>query len=264
MSPVSSRICVLSGRYPQSKFDSHINHKAYCDRHGYTYIYCNWPTGASNPYLNKIMYISAYIDHFDLVFWIDDDAFFIDLDKPLDPILPNGDSFLSICSSPDFKAMKTVVSSGQFAIRANETGKCFLREILDVDLERVASWWRSDLGYFTRGDQDAIVYLTETDDRFSAVEVHHYSIFNSRIDNLRAQEPVFILHLTGSEAEKKRAHKEAVQISGRTPSLLPASIEAEMRVRRDRFPELRRLIRRIVLGLRLQWLQSWIRGLGRH
>src|SRR5262245_41615734 len=81
MRAAEARIAVVSGHYPASSFEAFVNHRAYCSRHGYTYIFANWPTGERNRYLNKIRYIQAYHSLFDYIFWIDDDAFFLDLDR---------------------------------------------------------------------------------------------------------------------------------------------------------------------------------------
>ena len=108
------RIGIISGRFPESKFHSQINHKLYADKHGYTYIHCNFPTRAINPYMNKVFFLKAYVHLFDYLFWIDDDAFFFDFEQDIIQYLPKGDHFFSCCSSPDFKELKTVISSGQF------------------------------------------------------------------------------------------------------------------------------------------------------
>lgn len=215
------RIGVVSGRYPASRFESHINHRAYCARHGYTYIYCNWPTGASNRYMNKIEYIKAYYDLFDYIFWIDDDAFFIRLEQGLEDFLPKGDSFLSICSSPVVNGIFTYVSSGQFMIQCSPTGRSFIDATQQVDLRQVRAWWSDDLGHFTRGDQDCFVYLMKADDRFAQYDRHSYHAFNSRVDDLLVGKDVFLLHITGTPQVKQKRYQRVQRYLARGPSLLP-------------------------------------------
>src|SRR4051794_22377744 len=174
----SADICVVSGRYPASSFDSYVNHRVYCDRHGYTYVYCNWPTRARNPYFNKLEYLRHYYRHFEFLFWIDDDAFFMDLDKSLEQYLPSSDQFLSICASPDYKKIHTYVSSGQFALRCSDVGRTFLDDVTRVDLDAVKRWWQPELGFFSNGDQDAMVYLLRTKPEYADGYVrHHYKLF---------------------------------------------------------------------------------------
>jgi len=158
------KIAVISGRHPTTQFSSPTNHRIYCDHHGLKYIHCNWPTPAPNPYLNKLYYINEYIDCFDYIFWIDDDAFFLDLKKDLRTILPDKNHFLSICKSPSYKPLKTYFSSGQFALKCNNIGKAFLRNAMSTELKAVRSWWRDELGFFSNGDQDILTYLAHLDD----------------------------------------------------------------------------------------------------
>lgn len=222
------RLCVVSGRYPRTEFASCANHRAYCTRHGYTYINCEWPTGAKNRYLNKIHYLQEYLNHFDYLFWIDDDAFFIDLDQPLTDYSPAEDEFLSICRSPDFKKLKTFISSGQFMLRCNATSKAFLDGVAQSDLAEVGSWWDESLGYFTNGDQDAMVFLLKTKPQFRRFRRHEYSAFNSRFQNLAERERVFLLHFTGTVKVKMRHYRQSQSILGTGPTLLPKEMESTL------------------------------------
>ncbi len=216
----SPSIGVVSGRYPASEFEGFVNHKAYCSRHDYTYIYCNWPTGAANRYMNKLEYIRAYYHLFDYLFWIDDDAFFMRPEQGLEAFLPKPGQFLSICSSPTSKPIHTYVSSGQFMLRCNDTGRAFIDAVTTVDLDHVRTWWTDALGYFTNGDQDSIVYLLKQDDRFANYWRLGYEAFNSRAENLLAGDPVFVLHFTGTLPTKRRDYASVQQHLRRGPSLL--------------------------------------------
>ena len=204
------KICVLSGRYPiQNHFLSSENHRVYCSHHDYTYINCNWPTTSKNRYLNKIHFLKYYITLFDLIFWIDDDAFFLDIDKSLDEFIPTGNNFLSICKSPSNKKITTVFSSGSFMISCSK-GEEFVNAILESNLEKVKKWWKPEYGYFTNGDQDIMVYLYLTDDRFKGkIKLFDHNKFNSRIHDLEKEARIFLLHFTGSLNNKKRLYKSA-------------------------------------------------------
>jgi hypothetical protein len=252
----NTRICVVSGRYPATKFESHINHKAYCDRHGYTYVHCNWPTGATRPYFNKIRYLKAYARYFDFVFWIDDDAFFMDMDKSLDFLWPTFDQFLSICSSPDFKTIQTVISSGQFLLRCNDVGMRFLDAVETADPAAIAVWWHDELGFFSNGDQDAMIYVMQTDARFKEVSIHDYRQFNSRIENLENGESPFILHFTGTEEKKQAALKRAQKLLGRPPSLLTKNMELSLGVKRPRYNFIPTKVKKLIRSVRKNMLLS--------
>lgn len=222
------KIGVISGRYPASTFSSNINHKAYCQKHNYTYINCNWPTGAKNPYMNKMRYVQEYYHLFDYLFWIDDDAFFMDFDRPLTDFSPDQTSFLSICSSPDNKKIHTYISSGQFFLRCNDLGRSFIDNIEKTNLNSVKQWWSDELGYFTNGDQDAMVYLMKTKEIYSNYNRHHFSNFNSRVEDFLKNEKVFILHFTGTIEIKKSNYKKVQMVTGFGPTLLPKEMKANL------------------------------------
>ncbi len=226
-----ARICVLSGRYPGSRFASIYNHRAYCNRHGYTYIHCTWPTGQSNPYLNKLGYIREYFKFFDFVFWIDDDAFFLDIEKPLTEFIPAEDQYLSICASPGFKALKTFFSSGQFVLRCDALGKDFIQSAMDLSEEAVKKWWSDEYGFFTGGDQDRMVFLCNADERFKdGFKLWDYKHFNSRAANIFGEDPheVFILHFTGRKRKKASDYARIQKKLQRGPTLLTQEQEASL------------------------------------
>ncbi|WP_375234790.1 hypothetical protein [Winogradskyella sp.] len=142
------KVCIISGRHPITEFDSATNHRLYADFHGYNYIHCNFPTKAFNPYFNKIYYILYYIDFFDYLIWIDVDAFFIDFSKDIMQFAPKDNKFLSACRSPDFKELKTFLSSGQLILKCNNIAKEFLKKVITIDLKIVKEWWFDELGFF--------------------------------------------------------------------------------------------------------------------
>lgn len=239
-------ICILSGRFPATRFASPANHRVYAHLHGYTYIHCNWPTVERNPYFNKLRFVQAYYRLFDYIFWIDDDAFFIDASRSLEPFLPPPGRFLTACQSPSHKTLKTPLSSGQFMLRCDEPGRRFIDQVLDVDLGEVARWWPDDLGFFTGGDQDAMAYVLMTDPSFEGgCELHEHHAFNSRLEDLeRAAEEVFLLHFTGSERTKWRHYGAARKLLGTDLSLLPPATLASVGVAPVRpLPWTRRILR---------------------
>ncbi|MES2376909.1 MAG: hypothetical protein V4553_10035 [Bacteroidota bacterium] len=224
------KICVLSGRYPASDYLSAENHRIYCSYHGYYYIHCNWPTPAKNPYLNKFYFLRHYIDLFDYIFWIDDDAFFLDLNKPLAEFIPSNGHVLSICKSPSNKIIKTFFSSGSFMIDCKQS-KEFVNAVLDTDLAMVKNWWKPEYGFFTNGDQDIMVflYLTkhEYQDRF---EFFDYMAFNSRPTDVQSGLAVFLVHFTGSSKTKKIAYKKIQSILNVDGSLISDNFKNDYKV----------------------------------
>jgi hypothetical protein len=222
-----SSVAIISGRFPQTTFDSSINHKAYADVFGFDYIHCNWPTKAKNLYLNKINYILHYIKKYDYIIWIDDDAFFFDFEKNILDFAPVNDSFISLCKSPDFKPLKTFFSSGQFILKCNSLSQDFLQAVLEQDLTEVKNWWKPELGFFTNGDQDSMVYLLLEDDRFKAsINLYNYKAFNSRFENLKLLDihKPLILHFTGKAPIKQANYLETQKTYQLHSSLVPKTI----------------------------------------
>jgi hypothetical protein len=66
----------------------------------------------------------------------------------------------------------------------------------------------------------------KTDPRFAAYDRHPHTAFNSRMEDLLAGRPIFILHITGKGGMKPRNYVRAQAYLRRGPSLLP-NAEAE-------------------------------------
>lgn len=224
------RVAIVSGRYPSTRFDSSVNHKLYADTFGYTYIHCNWPTKAKNPYLNKIYYVLAYLELFDYVIWIDDDAFFFDFDSDIMQYAPVNEKFISFCKSPSYKSLKTYLSSGQFIVKSKELSRQFFLDILKQDLNKIKAWWTNDLGYFSNGDQDIIVYLLLTNNNYiGKCVLFDYKKFNSRFENISTEDihKPLILHFTGKPNIKWNNYLKLQAEQNLMPSLVKNSILSE-------------------------------------
>lgn len=204
------KVGIISGRYPQTSFDSIINHKLYAQHHGYEYIHCAWPTIEKNRYLNKIHYLLSCFDQFEYLIWIDDDAFFWDFEKNIMDFAPEEDKFISLCKSPSFKSIKTFCSSGQFILKTTDNARKFLNLILSIEIKTVKNFWTKELGYFTNGDQDIMVYLFHTFKEYHhSYKLYDYKCFNSRVDNLKKEDQhnPLILHFTGKVEIKNNDYK---------------------------------------------------------
>jgi hypothetical protein len=204
------KLCVISGFYPGRRFNSHVNHAAYSHKHGYYCIDASSPSRDPRPYFHKVDAIEQYLDQFDWVFWIDDDAYFTDFSRPLHMFLSDvGEQDMVICRSPATKTLHTKFSSGQFFLRNSSRSHEFLRLAREVDLATVRnSFWEERHGFFTGGDQDAFVYLTETRPEFGEgfVRVLNHDAFNNRdFEFVTKPDEHFLVHFTGKEKlESKR------------------------------------------------------------
>lgn len=213
------KVAIVSGRYPGTTFESAINHKVYALNHNYTYINCGWPGRNKNKYFNKLEYIYEYMNFFDYIFWIDDDAFFVDFERDLESLKLNGDQFIRFCSSPDYKSIWTYISSGQFMLKCNADGLSFIRAVMDQNMDQVKAWWNKDLyGYYSNGDQDVMTYLLVNKYKGKYI-LDNYNEFNSRVDDL-VKGNVFLVHFTGKMKKKHSDLRKAMGLLNRDKSLI--------------------------------------------
>jgi hypothetical protein len=47
-------------------------------------------------------------------------------------------------------------------LKCSDKGGIFVDKVLNVNIDIVKKWWKHDYGFFTNGDQDAMVYLYMT------------------------------------------------------------------------------------------------------
>lgn len=217
------KLGILSGHYPGIRFNSQINHRCYADCHGYHALFNGAPERDRRRYFRKIETILRYLDLFDWIFWIDDDAYFTDFRVPLTRFLEDaGEAEFVICRSPSTKKLFTKFSSGQFFLRSGPRARAFLEAVMATDLEMVRAAWRDDLGYFTRGDQDAMVYLVEHDPRFAGgfCRILDHNCFNNRdFEYEQSLDEHFLLHITGRA--KQQSLREFVARIGCNRFLTP-------------------------------------------
>lgn len=202
----NKRIGVVSWSNQLRTYSS-LNHAIYCRRHGYTYLYDTAPIlDPFNIYYGKIIKVLKFLEMFDWVFWIDDDAFFTNPGVSLEQLLEEadpGDADLVICSSPINQGQFTYVSSGQFFLRNTGTARDFLEAVLAVPRDELSrNWDKEKYGIYTQGDQDAIIHLLDRDARFSEkfAQIVDYSVFNCRPFHYSERlDEHFLVHFTGHD-----------------------------------------------------------------
>lgn len=187
---------------------AHVNHKYYASKHNYHYIFDISPT-LNSPFKNKIEKILELLDLFEWVFWIDDDAFFLQYDKPLDQFIKGKEQYdLIFCKSPINEGNWTYLSSGNFFLKNTPKVKEFLTACLDTNLEQAKEAWDEEkFGLFTNGDQDVMVYLLQFDPRFNSELFHaryEYDKFNTREFHFKNKSNEhFLVHFTGTEKQQQ-------------------------------------------------------------
>lgn len=167
------------------RFESQINHRQYCKRWGYEYVWDETPRDLKSAYDHKLhALLDIPLDN-SWCFWIDDDAFFMQLDTSLESFVQEFDESteLVFAKSPiNPLGGWTFLSSGNFFFRATKRVNKFFLSALDSDLLQIKEWWDEDkLGMFTNGDQDKIVYqLINTPGMNRRTKILPYDTFNFR------------------------------------------------------------------------------------
>jgi hypothetical protein len=183
---------IVSGSYPK-RFISDINHKAYAKAHNYRYIYDSTNYNLKSVYDHKLMSIlNLEVDN-EWWMWIDDDAFFMQMNNPIidmpseklllfpkSPINPNGEW--------------TFISSGNFFFKNNKDVHDFFKMVLNTNIDDVKQWWTDDLGMFTYGDQDKIVYNLKKTNMLSNTKIVGWELFNARPYHFKNANDYFLVH----------------------------------------------------------------------
>ncbi|MDR3414426.1 MAG: hypothetical protein P4L87_26270 [Formivibrio sp.] len=206
---------------------SQTNHQFYARLHGYAYEFDTsrywW---LQTPHFRKLRTVQKALSEHDWTFWIDDDAFFTQMELPLERLLQDvpDDVFLIICSSPVSPDGKhTFVSSGQFLIKNCPTSAEFIRRVLATSVRSARKWWDPAIyGSFTNGDQDAIVYRLVTDGLLARVKIYPYQAFNCRTYHYdKSLNEHFLVHFAGVP-DKAVAVREFATRFGVDETLLPS------------------------------------------
>lgn len=223
-----SRIMILSGttlmRYPTM-----LNHRIYADRHGYRYRFDPVPyRDIWNLYFHKIAAIRDALQDCEWLFWLDDDAAFMQMDRSLEDVVPemaqDQGPWGIFCKSPINRGAWTYLSSGNFLIRNCPEAHALLEACLATDLAEVRAWWNADVyGLYTHGDQDALVYHIETNPDLSAgCLILDYTRFNTRPFHFEEAGQHFLVHFTNHPERSKRDQmRDFAQHHGLTDFLVP-------------------------------------------
>lgn len=202
------RILVLSS-HTKPHFPAPVNHALYCERHGYDYLFDATPYRLKSPFDQKTLAIVNALgrsDH-DWLFWIDDDAFFMDFDVALaDIAAAHGGDFI-FCRSPvSPKGQWSEINAGIYFVRNTPEAAAIMREVLDADNAAVREWWDADrFGMYTTdgSDQEKLLYVFDRRGMLGdRVKVLDHTVFNARPYHFtRTARDHFICHLA-SHADK--------------------------------------------------------------
>ena len=205
------KLCIVSGG-KHSRLQSHLNHQAYALRHSYDFHHdlTPYPPPLIGPTISgsyfKLQAVENVLHRYEWVFWLDDDAFFTDFDRPIANFLLNlaPSIFFLVCKSPiNPRKQNPFLNSGAFFIRNCTEGFAFLQEVQRTRVGIVRSWWnRDELGRFTRGDQDSITYVLHQQNLLACTKFCASEDFNARHYHYKeALNEHLVIHFPGKKKE---------------------------------------------------------------
>jgi hypothetical protein len=206
-----------------------LNHRVYADRHGIDYLFDATPAPLPSVFLYKAEAVKRALQHYEWVFWIDDDAFVTNLDFDIRSFVSDG-ADLVLCASPvNPDGGWTFVSFGQFLVRRTSATTALLDATLSTELREVEAWWDpTQYGLFTNSDQDALVYQLARDDvpwsgRWRRLE---WSAFNSRPYHYRHRldEHALCHFVVPGPSSKMELIREFAERMGTTTALVDAEL----------------------------------------
>lgn len=209
-----------------------LNHAIYAERHGLRVVFDVTPAPVHPITMHKLAVLRRHLPTADWSFWIDDDAFFTDLDVDLRSLLPADPSIdLVFCASPvNPEGGWTWMSSGQFLIRNTARMADLLAAVEATDLDAVrASWDHAELGLFTNGDQDAFAHHLRRDGSpwAGAFERRPWEAFNARPYHYRqGLDEWFICHFAvpGGKSKMALIREFAARLGTTTALVDPAEL----------------------------------------
>ena len=206
-----------------------LNHRVYADRHGLECLFDLTPGPIPTALDQKLAAVSRALPHYEWVLWIDDDAFFTNLDVDVRTFV-DGEVDLVICRSPvNPEGGWTFVSFGQFLVRRTPAMFALFEAVVATDLAMVREWWDPEqFGIFTNTDQDALVYQLSREDvpwsgRWKRLD---WQAFNSRPYHYAERlDEHFLCHFVVPGAASKMALvRDFAARMGTTTALVPPEL----------------------------------------
>ena len=197
---------IISGS-TKVRFNSKSNHEVYADKWSYEYIYYDKTRLYKAVYDHKFDAFLSVPDDGEWNFWIDDDAFFTNMDIPLESFIRSGNRDLIFPTSPvNPSGGWTFLSSGNFFFRSTPDVRSFFTEARDLDIKIVESWWdEKRYGIFTNTDQDRILYLLAND--LYKMDLVPFQWFNTRPYHFNNVGEHFLVHFAVQGISKEKAIK---------------------------------------------------------
>lgn len=145
----------------RNRYNCAVNHAAYAKSQNSIYKFYDNLKIKEHHYFIKIYAILDALKHDDYILYLDDDAFFTNTEWNYNNIFKEYDTDIIVASSPNkpwFKKTPAIFNSGVMFIKKSENVLLLLEEILTMpEIE-----WNTQWGNRVGGDQDILIFLTQT------------------------------------------------------------------------------------------------------
>jgi hypothetical protein len=204
---MKDKTIIISGA-DSYRYDAHLNHQRYADAQEIEYKF-HLSNGLSNPFFTKCYAIlDSFEKGYEYVLWIDDDAFFIDLDWDCREIFKKYHQDVIVTQGrTNKKSGVTLFNNGVMFIRNTENMRNLFSSIPNIKWQELTDNWNLEWGPCEGNDQPRMIYLIQAKYPES-VKIVSYPGFNAheitfkQRKNFLASNPP-IAHITGTNKEGK-------------------------------------------------------------
>ena len=179
----------------KNRFDCAKNHLAYAKAQGVNYKFYNDLKINDHHYFIKIHAIIDALKTNNYVLYLDDDAFFTRTDWNYRTIFDEYNADFIVAKSPNkpwFKKPSSLFNSGVMFFRKSDTLLSMLYEVL----QKPTFDWNPEWGNNVGGDQDILIYLTQTKYKDITTIIEQTKI-NARHYDYSSEELYPIVHFAG-------------------------------------------------------------------
>jgi hypothetical protein len=204
---MKEKTIIISGA-DSYRFNAHINHQRYADIRDIDYKF-HLSSGLKNPFFTKCYAIlDSFKQGYEYVIWVDDDAFFINLDWDcLSIFKAYNEDVIVTQGRTDKKTDPTLFNNGIMFIRNTDQMIDLFSSIPELAWEQVQSNWKLEWGPCEGNDQPRMIYLTQT--RYpNALKILEYPGFNAHEFTFKKNKSFLktnppLVHITGTNKEGK-------------------------------------------------------------
>jgi len=204
---MKDKLIIISGA-DSYRYDAHINHQKYADKYGVDYKF-HLSNGLKNPYFTKCYAIlDSFQNGYDYVLWMDDDAFFINLDWDCTSVFRENREDVILTRGRSKKNGITFFNNGIMFIRNTDSMRLLFEKMPTIADQELKQNWMPHWGPCVGNDQPRMIYLTQTlfPEKVKVLEypgfnAHEVTFKNRRF--LKTNPP--IAHITGTNKEGKIA-----------------------------------------------------------